>query len=609
MMRRYTFLAVAVSVGVVMGSAGCRDRDKEQPDVPATPTNYEPMMNNMPDGNNTSGGDNAVDMPPTVGVPDGPKAGRSPMRLLTRYEYDNSVSDVFGVASTEAESFPPENVADGFENNAWVHKVNPSGLRYYLEASERLSQRVWEAPPEALQVCVGESPDPQACREGVSTFLPRVFRRPLEADEVALFHSLYDRTFEREGPREAFESTVQLMLQSPQFLYRVELYERSPVAFDPVDGGMTSEDYELVGPYEMASRLSYMFWASAPDQALLDAAAAGDLNTPDKLAAQVARLMADARVRQTVATFHRQWLGLDRLDSVVKDPLLFPDWDDELRADLRISLNEFINYAYWGEGTLHSLLNSQKVFMTAGLAELYGMEQPAGAGGVWEVEMPASERAGLLTQPALLAMLSYPNQSSPINRAVFVREKILCQHLPPPPADMEITAPDPDPSLTTRETFAIHTENPTCAGCHTLIDPLGFGFEGYDALGRYREMENGKPVDVSGALVGSPDSSLNGEFMGAVDLASRLGDSDYVAECMSEQWFTFIMGRHSDESDEPSIEAINEAFAESGFRFDALLEAIVLSDSFRYRKKRAVADAEAKAEEMAAMMAAQEEGQ
>lgn len=608
MMRKSTLFAVAVAAGVVVGSTGCKK--KEQPQMPSLPANYDPMMNNTPvDENNTSSGNNSVEMPPTVGVPEGPKAGRSPMRLLTRYEYDNTVSDVFGVVSNEAESFPPENVADGFENNAWVHKVNPSGLRYYLEASERLSQRVWDTPPEALQVCVGEAPDAQECKDGITAFLPRVFRRPVEADEVALFHSLYDRTRDREDEREAFESTVQLMLQSPQFLYRVELYERSPVALDPVDGGMTSDDYELVGPYEMASRLSYMFWASAPDAELLAAAEAGDLNTPDKLKIQIERLMGDDRVRDTVATFHRQWLGLDRMNSVVKDPTLFPDWDDELRADLRISLNEFINYAYWEEGTLHALLNSQKVFMTAGLAQLYGLEQPAGAGGVWEIEMPASERAGLLTQPALLAMLSYPNQSSPINRAVFVREKILCQHLPPPPADMEITAPDPDPSLTTRETFAIHTEDPTCAGCHTLIDPLGFGFEGYDALGRYRETENGKEVDVSGELVAAPDASLNGEFTGAVDLASRLGDSDYVAQCMSEQWFTFIMGRHSDESDEPSIEAINEAFADSGFQFGSLLEAIVLSDSFRYRKKRAVADAEARAEEAAAMMAAQEEGQ
>lgn len=607
-MRKSTLFAVAVAAGVVVGSTGCKK--KEQPQMPSLPANYDPMMNNTPvDENNTSSGNNSVEMPPTVGVPEGPKAGRSPMRLLTRYEYDNTVSDVFGVVSNEAESFPPENVADGFENNAWVHKVNPSGLRYYLEASERLSQRVWDTPPEALQVCVGEAPDAQECKDGITAFLPRVFRRPVEADEVALFHSLYDRTRDREDEREAFESTVQLMLQSPQFLYRVELYERSPVALDPVDGGMTSDDYELVGPYEMASRLSYMFWASAPDAELLAAAEAGDLNTPDKLKIQIERLMGDDRVRDTVATFHRQWLGLDRMNSVVKDPTLFPDWDDELRADLRISLNEFINYAYWEEGTLHALLNSQKVFMTAGLAQLYGLEQPAGAGGVWEIEMPASERAGLLTQPALLAMLSYPNQSSPINRAVFVREKILCQHLPPPPADMEITAPDPDPSLTTRETFAIHTEDPTCAGCHTLIDPLGFGFEGYDALGRYRETENGKEVDVSGELVAAPDASLNGEFTGAVDLASRLGDSDYVAQCMSEQWFTFIMGRHSDESDEPSIEAINEAFADSGFQFGSLLKAIVLSDSFRYRKKRAVADAEARAEEAAAMMAAQEEGQ
>ena len=533
--------------------------------------------------------------PPVVEVPGGPMAGRSPMRLLTRYEYDNTVTDLLGVPSDEATRFPPENVVNGFENNAWMHKVNPSTLRYYLDAAEVLSARAVTQPPVELTPCAGAAQDTAMCHEGIRTFLGRAFRRPPTDDEAAVLASLYDLMVEGEGAEAAVEVVVQAVLQAPQFLYRIELYEPSPMELNPRDGGMNGTEFELVGPYEMANRLSYFLWNSMPDDALFAAAEAGLLNTPDGIKEQVARMLPDPRTREMVRTFNRQWLGLDRVDAMIKDAAAYPEWQEAMRGDMRVSIDAFVDHVYWEEGRLAALFDSQAVFLTPALAPLFGEPVAADSGGVWRVDFPEEERAGLLTQPAMLAMLSYPNQSSPINRAVFLREKILCQHLEPPPADLEIVPPDPDPNLTTRETFAIHTESDTCAGCHVMIDPLGFGFEGYDAIGRHRTVENGKPVDVSGEMVAAPERALNGEFHGAVELIGRFAESEHIARCVADQWFTFAMGRHSDDSDEPSAHRVFNRFAASGYRFEKLFEAIALSDTFRYRKKRAIADAEAEA--------------
>lgn len=537
------------------------------------------------------------DMMNTVLVPQGPMTGRTAMRLLTRYEYDQTVSDLLGVTSIEARQFPPENTADGFENNSWIHKVNPTTLRYYMEASERLSNEAYAKPPADLVACVpaeqGSSVDTAACKKGFEDFLYKAFRRPVKQDEVAIIHGLYDTFLETEGEEQAFKVSLQGVLQAPQFLYRVEIYEPSPVTLAPRDGEMTDEEFELVGPYEMASRLSYFFWGTMPDEELMNLAKQGQLNTPEVISSQVSRMLADTRSRRMVTQFHRQWLGLDRLASLGKDKAIYPEWSLALREDFRASLDAFVEHAYWEEGSFEALMTSNTVYLTPALAALYDEDVLADHGGLWKAQMPAEQRKGLLTQPAILSMLAYANQSSPIARAIFVREKLLCQHLPPPPSDQDITPPDPDPGLTTREVFAIHTEQETCSSCHLLIDPLGFGMEDYDGLGRKRSMENNRPVDSSGELINAPDSSINGEFNGAVQLAELISGSETIPECLAEQWFTFAMGRHADKSDEASFEHIRDSFKESGYRFHALFEAIVLSDSFRYRKKKEIADMEA----------------
>jgi hypothetical protein len=189
----------------------------------------------------------------------------------------------------------------------------------------------------------------------------------------------------------------------------------------------------------------------------------------------------------------------------------------------------------------------------------------------------------VLTQPGLMALLAYPDQSSPVARGVFVRERLLCQHLPPPPNDVMIEPPDPDPDATTRERFAEHTSNPACAGCHMLIDPLGFGFEHYDAIGRWRTEENGLPVDASGTLANIGDTEQVGPYDGAVELADKLLASTDFQACVAHQWTTFALGREPNEADECAMEGIRQSLTDTGGDIRELLVAIATSDAFRFR--------------------------
>lgn len=477
----------------------------------------------------------------------------APARLLTRYEYDNTVHDLLGIdAAMARDNFPPENSTGGFENSVGSHVVNPLLVRRYLEVAEDLAS---------------EAVDRGAVSGSVPDFLYRAFRRPPTSAEVSTFETLHAQAAAEWGDERALEMLVTAVLQSPQFLYRIEFADdRAP--------------NEIVqnGSFEMASRLSYMLWATMPDDELLAAAEADELQTAEQLETHVRRLLADPRAQASVEHFYRQWLHLDKLDDAVKDETAFPAVPEGLGADWKQSMFDYIRWVHFeSDGNLEQLMTSNVVFLTPQMADLYGQS------GEGRVEMPDGERSGLMTQPGLMALLAYPDQGSPIARGIFVREKLLCQPLPPPPDDMMIEPPDPDPNATTRERFAEHTANEACAGCHTLIDPLGFGFESYDGVGRFRQTENGQDVDVSGNVLGTVDDTLNGEFDGAVELGARLADSTVLSNCVTDQWLTFAMGRTPTQADLCSVQNVRQQFVDADGSFEELLVAIAMSDAMRYR--------------------------
>lgn len=496
-------------------------------------------------------------------------ASQAPMRMLTRYEYDNTVRDLLGVQTSIARTnFPPENAVAGFENNSDSHRISPLLSRKLMEAAEELTPL---ALPEVKARLACPTEDAACGEEFVESFVFRAFRRPPTDDELAPFHDLFDATRGESGFDVAVEVTIQAVLQSPQFLYRIEPSDRlAPGALVPVD------------PFSMASRLSYFLWGSMPDDELLEAAQEGRLQTEEEIEAQTRRMLADERSSTLIFEFYRQWLGLDALYTMVKDESAFPEWNEQLTEEWMASLKAFIQTIHSRGGGVEDLLTSNSIHVAGSMASLYNIPGTP-SDGMAEYLMSKEERAGLLTHPTVMALLAYPSQSSPIHRGIFVRERLLCQKLPSPPDNLEIEPPDPNPTATTREIFEAHVADPSCNACHRLIDPIGLGFENYDTLGRYRTAEHGLDVDASGALTNTADPTIQGEFNGAVQLSHMLKDAREVRDCVADHWFTFAQGHPETLPDMCSADQIRERFHASGGTFEDLFVAITSSDAFRYR--------------------------
>ncbi len=496
----------------------------------------------------------------------------TPPRLLTREELNNTLRDLLFDTTRPASAFPPENRTMDFENNASSHSVSPLLVKSYLLAAEEIAARAVKDHLRELVPCKVTDATADACAEHfLVTFTRRAFRRPATAAELAPLRALFAATRAESDFRTAVEWTVQAVLQSPQFLYRIEFGEPTP-----------GESVVPLTGLELASRLSFFLWASLPDDALLLAAERGELGTAEGVAAQARRMIADPRARHAVRSFHRQWLHLDGLDALSKSSAAFPEYTPELRESWHQSVDAFVEDAFWNQGTLSALFTSPALYLDARLAALYGQPVPAGS-GMHAVSADPRQRAGILTQPALMALLSTSNQGSPIKRGVFTREKILCQTLAPPPPDIPIVPPDPHPDATTRERFAEHTASAACAGCHRMIDPVGFGFERYDSLGRYREVENGKPVDSRGELSATREDAIEGPFQDAVELTTRLAHSSQVRDCVASQWYRFAMGRLEQANDLCSLREVQGRFARSKGDLKDLLVAITLTPAFRYK--------------------------
>jgi hypothetical protein len=552
----------AAAVLLLAGATGCYSGLSDGPGLDGTGTDSG-------DESGSSGSDGGME---AQCAEDGPSVGMTGLRLLTGYEYDNTVRDLLGDATQPSLAFPPENQTTAFENSWLDHRASKDLVRVYMDTAEDVAARAVSERMALLLPCdplaVGEA----ECGRGfVETFLPRAFRRPLEPAERSAFVALFDTAHAQHGFSEAVSLVVQAALQSPQFLYRLE-----PVPDDALPG-----DVLPVTGHEMASRLSYFLTASMPDDELWAAAADGGLATVEEVEAQARRLLATDGGRQTVREFHRQWLDLTGLASVSKDAALFEGLPATPGPAWQASVEQFTEHVFFeGTGTLDELMSSDIAFLPPELAALYA-EGPADP--VTGAVTLAGERAGVLTQPGLMALLAYPDQSSPVARGVFVRERMLCQHLPPPPNDVVIEPPDPDPNATTRERFAEHTSNPACSGCHSLIDPLGFGFEHYDAIGRFRTEENGLPVDASGSLGSIEDAAQAGDYDGAVELSEKLVASTDFQECVAHQWTTFALGREPNEADECAMQDIRQSLVDSGGDLRELLVSIATSDAFRFR--------------------------
>jgi Protein of unknown function (DUF1592)/Protein of unknown function (DUF1588)/Protein of unknown function (DUF1595)/Protein of unknown function (DUF1585)/Protein of unknown function (DUF1587) len=497
----------------------------------------------------------------------GVHVGYTPLQRISREQYKNSLRDLLKV-DFDIELLSEDERVGVFDGNV-VAPITELLVDEYASAAERAASQA-KANLESLVSCDRASQGDDKCAaQFVEKFGQRAYRRPLSVEEKAAYADLYG-AYKGAGYPDALRVIVQTMLQSPNFLYRVELQPLTP----------GSADNAALDAYELASRLSFFLLSTTPDDTLLAAAASGELMTPDGLEQQTTRLIEDARFSDTLASFHTHWLELKKLASITKDEALFPNFSGDV-ADLMLKDTlSFVNHVIRDDDArLDTLLTASYGFPEGDLAKVYGVS--ASSDGK-PVTLDPAQRAGLLTQPAFLAAHAHYNQTSPVERGKIVIRNVLCQALPDPPPNVNTTPPDPSSTATVRQRLLEHQESPSCVGCHKRIDGIGLGFEQFDAIGTFRSMEANQPVDSSGEIVSAGDAT--GKFSNTVELAQKLAGSAEVQECVATQWLRFALGRMEESADACTLDKLFKDFAASDSDIRVLLQAIVESDAFRTKR-------------------------
>jgi hypothetical protein len=334
----------------------------------------------------------------------------------------------------------------------------------------------------------------------------------------------------------------------------------------------------LTGP-SVADRLAAFIWHSVPDAALLDAAERGELATPEQVAVQAERMLADAKGRDGVVEFFNQYLDIEKLSSTEKGST-YPAYTPAVRSEMWTETTTFVDFVVrQGDSRLETLLTSPLALPSPSLAPLYGL-----TAGQTFVPMDPTKRSGILTHPSVLTVHAHSDQSSPVRRGAFIRDKVMCTPLPDPPPNVNANPPVVNPNATTRQRFEAHRANPSCASCHGLIDPVGFSFERFDGIGMYRTTEGALPIDTTGNLTGTTD--MDGPFQDGIELTKRFAGSQMVKDCMATQWLRFAVRREETQADRCSQYQITKAFRETG-NIRELVKAVTQSDAFRYKTKGA----------------------
>ncbi|HXU80356.1 MAG TPA: DUF1592 domain-containing protein [Polyangia bacterium] len=512
-------------------------------------------------------------MRPTPPAPAGTTASAAPLRRLNADQYRNTVADLLGIKDAVPASALPadESIDDRFISNV-VRPVQGVDVERYGDAAEALA-RTAVMNLNGLMGCDPAGGGEQACvAKFIESFGKRAYRRPLTQPEIDRAKALYTKGRMGADAANGVRLVVQAMLQSVNFLYM----------FEPAPANSTGK-VVAIDPWAMASRLSYFFLNSMPDAELFTAAESNQLSTAEQVAAQANRLVSSSRFLDTLGNFHDQWLELSDLKAAEKDDKLFPTWNDALRTALREETRQFVAYVLrQGDGKLETLIDAKFSMLSGPLFDHYGVAKPAGGTEWTKVDLKPGERAGLLTQAGLMASLAREDRTSYIRRGKLVRDGFLCTKVPDPPPGVDASEATIPATTDARERAKLHRTKPECAACHELFDPLGFAFEKYDAVGKYRTMENGKVIDTSSAITAT--TSLNGSVKDAVELAQKLATSDEVRNCIARQWMRFGLGREESPDDDASLTATMKGFEASGYKLADLVISLAKSDTFRYQK-------------------------
>ncbi len=441
-------------------------------------------------------------------------------------------------------AFPPDDRSLGWERGTTISKEwDQAATEAALEAAGYVVTHL----TDLSGVSDGAKDREAKLREFCRQFVERAFRRPLTDEQKQRY---IDHPFKTaRDPEGAVKRVVLLALLSPRFLYR------------EVDGGSDA--------YDVAARLAFELWDSLPDKELLDAAAAGRLTKPEQVSAQAERMLADPRAHAKLHEFFLQWLKIDPAPDLAKDPARFPGFDPTIIADLRTSLDLFLEDTVWGgDSDFRRLLLADDLYLNGRLAKFYGASLPADA-PFQKVKLDGGRRAGVLTHPYLMAAFSYTGATSPIHRGVFLTRNVLGVTLRPPPEAFTPLSESLHPSLTTRERVMLQTKPASCQVCHGIVNPLGFTLEHFDAVGRYRAQDNGRPVDDSGTYHTRAGQTV--KFAGARDLAKFLADSEEVQTAFAERLFHHLVKQPVRAYGPRRLTELREFFCRNGFSIRKLV--------------------------------------
>ncbi|HUS37248.1 MAG TPA: DUF1592 domain-containing protein, partial [Verrucomicrobiae bacterium] len=404
--------------------------------------------------------------------------------------------------------------------------------------------------------------------EIISRFAKRAFRRPVAKDEVDRLTTLYAMA-RKDG--DSFERSIKVALSavliSPHFLFRGEIQPEpdNPRAVHPIN------------EFALASRLSYFIWSTMPDDRLFELAEKKTLRK--NLAAEITRMLKDPRARALVDNFANQWLQIRNLASMTPDPKLYPGWDNELRDSMRKETEMFFENLMRENRSVLELIDANYSFLNERLARHYGVDGVKGS-EFQKVVFKDNKRGGILTQGSILTITSNPTRTSPVKRGKWILENIVGSPPPPPPPDVPELEEAKEAKGSLRERMEKHRENAMCASCHARMDPIGFGFENYDGVGKWRDKDGAYSVDAGGKLLSGED------FRDAGELKKILADKkrDEFLQCLASKMLTFALGRGMEYYDRPSIDGIVKRMSKNQYRFSALVEGVVNSPAFQLRR-------------------------
>lgn len=499
------------------------------------------------------------------------------LRRLTKTEYGNTLRDLLGVDPSVADGLPNEVSGQGYLNS-----LSSLQLEQYLTIADKALRQL-AAQPSARRAQVekrlfGRAPTPgvkpeDSAREAARNLARKAYRRPPTEAELDVLVASFDlgRRNKLAYPQ-ALRLMVKAVLVSPQFLFITPSGEsNSGAAIVPLDD------------YQLASRLSYLLWSTMPDDELMSLASTGKLHEPAILKAQVNRLLDDRRSRALFDGFGAQWLSVGGLKQQVFDPALFPQMTPPLRQAMYDEVRLFFQSIVRDNESVIRFVDSDYTYLNGSLAAIYGLEKSVQGPEMRKVRLNDANRGGVLGMPGILAATSFPNRTSPVKRGVWVLEQVLGEHVPAAPPDVPALDKQDQATvsnLTVRQRTELHRTNPVCANCHQILDPIGFGLEKFDAIGRWRDRDtNGQHIDTTGELPGGK------RFSGPADLKTIISARNAdVARNLVEKLLGYALGRKLEGYDEIVVDNLMSDLARDGYRMRALITGVVTSYPFTHRR-------------------------